>query len=148
VDSFLASLGPWIWFIAAAVLMALELALPGAFMVWFGIAAAVMGVIAFQIDYSWPVELLIFAVLALGFAYLGRRINARHSARTDDQPFLNRRAEILVGRVFILAEPIVSGSGAVRIDDSIWRVRGDDAPSGTKVKVKGVDGATLLVEAA
>ena len=64
VESLLASLGPWTWIIIAAVLMALELAAPGAFMIWLGFAAAATGILAFVTDLTWPIELLIFAILA------------------------------------------------------------------------------------
>lgn len=142
----LASLGPWNWIIIGAVLMALELAAPGAFMIWLGIAAVATGLIAFAADFTWPIELLIFAVLGLVSALVGRRVNARFSERNDAAPFLNRRAEALVGRVFQLDAPIVAGHGRVRIDDSIWRIRGADAAAGTKVKVTAVEGSTLLVD--
>jgi len=142
----LASLGPWNWIIIGAVLMALELAAPGAFMIWLGIAAVATGLLAFAIDLSWPTELLVFAVLGLVSALVGRRVNARFSERNDAAPFLNRRAEALVGRTFTLEAPIVAGNGRVRIDDSIWRIRGSDAAAGAKVKVTAVEGATLLVE--
>jgi membrane protein implicated in regulation of membrane protease activity len=36
----------------------------------------------------------------------------------------------------------------VRIDDTIWRVAGPDAPAGSRVKVVRVDGANLTVAAA
>ena len=144
----LTSLGPWNWIIIGAVLMALELAAPGAFMIWLGIAAVATGFLAFAVDFSWPTELLVFAVLGLISAMVGRRVNARFSERNDASPFLNRRAEALVGRTFLLETPIVGGHGRVRIDDSIWRIRGGDVASGTTVKVTSVDGSTLLVEAA
>ena len=54
---------------------------------------------------------------------------------------LNRRTEALVGRVFTLEKPIVDGIGTVRIDDTIWRVRGPDCPAGSRVKVTQADGA-------
>jgi membrane protein implicated in regulation of membrane protease activity len=146
VESLLASLGPWTWIIIAAVLMALELAAPGAFMIWLGFAAAATGILAFVTDLTWPIELLIFAILGLVFALIGRRVNARFSARRDDAPFLNRRGDALVGRVFVLDAPIVMGAGRVRIEDSVWRIRGPDAASGTTVKVRAVDGTTLLVD--
>ena len=142
----LASLGPWNWIIIGAVLMALELAAPGAFMIWLGIAAVATGLIAFAADFSWPIELLIFAVLGLVSAMIGRRVNARFSERNDAAPFLNRRAEALVGRIFQIDAPIVAGHGRVRIDDSIWRIRGSDAAAGARVKVTAVEGSTLLVE--
>src|SRR5262249_39127051 len=101
----LASLGPWNWIIVGAVLMALEVAAPGAFMIWLGLAAVTTGVLAFAVDLAWPTEFLVFAVLGLAFALVGRRVNANFSARNDASPFLNRRAEALVGRTFQLDAP-------------------------------------------
>jgi membrane protein implicated in regulation of membrane protease activity len=46
----------------------------------------------------------------------------------------------------VLTEPIVEGSGRVAIDDSIWQVRGPDAPAGTRVVVTGADGSVLTVK--
>ena len=63
-----------------------------------------------------------------------------------DRPFLNRRAEGFVGRIFMLDKPIVDGSGTIRLDDTIWRVTGPDVPAGSRVKVAHADGASLLVE--
>ena len=42
-----------------------------------------------------------------------------------DGTFLNRRADELVGRAFVLDKPIVDGVGTVRVDDTVWRVSGD-----------------------
>ena len=61
---------------------------------------------------------------------------------------LNRRTDALVGRVFTLEKPIVDGIGTVRIDDTVWRVRGPECPAGSRVKVVRSDGASLTVEAA
>ena len=65
-----------------------------------------------------------------------------------DRPFLNRRADGYVGRVFTLDKPIVDGVGTVRIDDTVWRVSGPDCPAGSRVKIARADGVSLLVEAA
>ena len=35
-----------------------------------------------------------------------------------------------------------------RIDDTIWRVAGPDAPAGSRVKIVQADGASLTVAAA
>ena len=63
-------------------------------------------------------------------------------------PFLNRRTAALIGREFTLEKPIIDGSGTVRIDDTVWRVAGPDAPAGSRVKVVQADGANLTVAAA
>jgi membrane protein implicated in regulation of membrane protease activity len=51
-----------------------------------------------------------------------------------------------VGRVLTLEKAIVDGVGAVRIDDTIWRVNGPDTPAGSRVRVVRAQGAELTVE--
>ena len=62
-----------------------------------------------------------------------------------DRPLLNQRAAQYVGRVFTLAEPIVNGRGKIRVDDSTWRVEGDDCPVGARVRVTDAEGVVLRV---
>jgi hypothetical protein len=138
------TLGTWNWLIFGFILMALELMAPGVFLFWFGLAALLVGLVSFAVHLSWQVQLLLFALFALAAVPIWRRL-ASSSGRADSNPFLNRRASALVGRVFTLEKPIVDGSGTVRIDDTIWRVAGPDAPAGSKVKVVQADGANLTV---
>jgi hypothetical protein len=89
-----------------------------------------------------------FAVFAAAAVPLWRRLARSNSAVSLSNPFLNRRADALVGRVFTLERPIIDGSGTVRIDDTIWRVAGPDTPAGSRVKIVQADGASLTVAAA
>ena len=75
-------------------------------------------------------------------------MRSSRGAASQSNPFLNRRTDALVGREFTLEKPIVDGSGTVRIDDTIWRVAGPDAPAGSRVRVVQADGASLTVAAA
>lgn len=140
-------LGVWNWFILGAAFLILELFAPGAFMLWLGLAALMVGLISFGIDWSWQVQLVAFSVLSLALIPVYRRFAPRVE-KPSDSPLLNRRAESYVGRIFALEKPIVNGVGGVRIDDTIWRVRGPDGPVGMQVKVTRVDGADLFVEQA
>jgi len=140
------TLGTWNWLIFGFILMALELMAPGVFLFWFGLAALLVGLVSFAAHPSWQVQLLLFAVFALAAVPVWRRL--ARSRTSDSSPFLNRRAAALVGRVFTLEKPIVDGTGTVRIDDTIWRVAGPDAPAGSRVKVVQADGANLTVAAA
>jgi len=88
-----------------------------------------------------------FAVFAACAVPVWRRL-ARHKPGQNNSPFLNKRADALVGRTFTLDKPIIDGSGTVRIDDTIWRVAGPDAPAGSRVKVVQADGASLTVAGA
>ena len=66
----------------------------------------------------------------------------------SDQPTLNRRGHHYLGRTFTLDEPIVEGRGKIRVDDSTWRIEGEDMAVGTRIKVVAVDGVILKVEKA
>lgn len=140
----LSKLGTWNWLIIGAVLMGIETFAPGVFMLWFGFAAVIVGLLSFGIAWSWQAQIIAFAALSVAMVPLWRHFASRN-ASPSDKPFLNRRAEGLVGRVFTLEKPIVDGIGTVRIDDTIWRVSGPDAPAGSRVKVVHADGATLTV---
>jgi membrane protein implicated in regulation of membrane protease activity len=140
----LSNLGNWIWPILGILLMGLETLAPGVFLLWFGIAAIIVGILLFFIALSWQGQLLTFAVLSAAMVPLWRRFGRPSTTKTD-KPFLNRRSQSLVGRVLTLEKPIVDGIGTVRIDDTIWRVEGPDAPAGSRVKIEQADGARLRV---
>jgi len=142
------TLGTWNWLIFGIVLMALELMAPGVFLFWLGVAALLVGLLSFVTHPSWQVQILMFAVFAAAAVPLWRRLARSGTAVSKSNPFLNRRADALVGRVFTLEKPIIDGSGTVRIDDTIWRVAGPDTPAGSRVRIVQADGASLTVAAA
>jgi membrane protein implicated in regulation of membrane protease activity len=147
IFSLIGTLGAWNWLIAAALLLAMEIAAPGMFMLWLGVAAILIGAVSFAIDWSWQMQILAFALVSLALVPAYRHF-AHRVEKPVDQPFLNRRADAFVGRLFTLDKPIANGGGTIRIDDSIWRVTGPDCAAGTRVRVTRADGATLHVEAA
>jgi membrane protein implicated in regulation of membrane protease activity len=147
MSTFMLSLGTWNWFIACAVLLVLEILAPGAFMLWLGLAALLVGLISFVVDWSWQYQLVAFAVFSGAAIPLWRHMGAGAKAVTD-QPFLNRRSDAFVGRIFTLEKPIVDGCGTVGIGDTFWQITGPDCPAGSRVKVAAVDGGTLRVEPA
>ncbi len=142
----LSTLGNWNWLIFGLVLMALELLAPGVFLLWLGLAALLVGLLSFAINPSWQMQILMFAVFAAAAVPLWRQVARRHGA-SKSNPFLNKRSDALVGRVFTLEKPIVDGAGTVRIDDTVWRVAGPDAPAGSRVRIVRADGASLTVAA-
>jgi membrane protein implicated in regulation of membrane protease activity len=137
----------WHWLILALVLAGIEILTPGFFALWLGGAALVTGLIVLVIpSMSWEGQLIAFALLAAGSVLAWYKLGRKVTIATDDAT-LNRRGESLVGRMGQLVEPIVNGRGRVKIDDSVWRAEAEeDAPTGAKVLVTGVHGATLTVE--
>jgi membrane protein implicated in regulation of membrane protease activity len=141
------SLGSWNWFIPGAVLLILEMMVPGTFLLWLGIAAIAVGLVSRVIVWSWQSQLIAFAVFSVALIPVWRYF-ARRVDEPSDHANLNRRTDSFVGRVFTLEKPIVDGNGIVRIGDTVWRVSGPDCPAGSRVRVTQADGADLRVEAA
>jgi inner membrane protein len=133
------------WFGLSLALMAAETIVPGAFLLWLGLAAGVMGVLLYLLPEMTPLwQALIFGLLSLISVFIYRRwFHGR--GPTSDQPLLNRRIEQMVGRTFQLHEPIHHGYGKIKVNDALWTVRGADLPAGATVVVTGVEGMTLQV---
>lgn len=145
--TMIANFGPWLWLVGGFLLLAIELVAPGTVFLWFGLAALGTGLIAVLFGPGWQIQVMLFAALAGASLWFWWRLR-RSSAATPHESLLNERAQRHVGRRFALAEPIVGGSGRVKIDDTMWRITGPDLPAGTDVRVTSTDGATLTVEPA
>ncbi|WP_150290741.1 NfeD family protein [Sphingobium estronivorans] len=137
----------WGWLIFAALLGVGEVLLPGVFLIWVALAAAVTGLVALALPISIPVQLLLFAALCLISVWGGRRWYSSNPVASQD-PLLNDRTARLVGEIVTLVEPIDNGRGRVKVGDSVWSCRGPDAPAGTKVRVIGAEASVLNVELA
>jgi membrane protein implicated in regulation of membrane protease activity len=140
-------LGQWSWWVFGAILLLLELLLPGVFFMWLGIAALLVGVIDIFADLSWQLEVAIFALISV-LSLIFLRPHFKDRIGRSANPNLNQRMYDYVGKRYVLDQAIVNGSGKVRIDDTLWVVTGADRPRGEWVKVTGVDGLKLIVEAA
>ena len=105
MSEMFSTLGTWNWLIFGVLLMALELLAPGIFLFWFGLAAMLVGLASFAFDPSWQLQILMFAVFAAAAVPLWRRVARSNSAVSKSNPFLNKRADALVGRVFTLEKP-------------------------------------------
>lgn len=139
--------GPWVWAILGVVLLLAELILPGVFLFWFGLAAIAVALLTIVNDIPWQMQAVVFAVISLILVFLSRRFMNTASQESDD-PLLNKRAERLIGREFVLEKPIENGYGSVKIDDTIWRIAAADAPAGTRIRITAVDGPVLQAEPA
>ena len=144
-------LGSWNWMALGLVLLAFEILVPGFFLLWIGIAAVLVGTLALMIGdggvFTWHVQVLLFLVLSLISAYVGKRMMAAGDG-VSEEPMLNQISEQLVGRIGTLTEPIVNSRGRVRLGDTQWRVTGPDLPAGATIRVVSAKGSELDVEVA
>lgn len=138
----------WHWLILAVALIILEILMPGAYFLWMGISAVVVGAALFIFP-TMPllVQVLIFAVLSV-FAVKTYKSYRKKNPLVTDEPALNRRGEKYIGQSFTLRDPIVNGVGKITVDDSTWKITGMDIDAGETVRVVAVEGSTLIVEGA
>jgi inner membrane protein len=135
----------WLWLALGLVLAIGEMTLPGVSLIWLAGAAMVTGLVAWLIPIGVPLQIALFAVLAIASVFLGRNY-LRANPIVSADPKMNDRGGRLVGETVVVTHAIIGGTGRVHHGDSEWGVRGPDAEPGTRMRVSGHDGAVLLVE--
>lgn len=138
----------WHWWACGALLLVVELLAPGMYFLWMAESAFVTGAVLWLYpELGWEAQLVWFSVLSVVSIVVARRLLIRHPIASD-RPLLNQRAAQYIGRTFVLSEPMINGSGKIRVDDSLWKITGTDAPAGARIRVVGADGIILKVERA
>lgn len=135
----------WAWLALGLVLAAAEMAIPGLFLIWLAGAAILTGLLTWVAPIGVPLQVVIFAVLAIVGVFSGKRY-LRSNPVVPADPLMNDRGGRLVGEVVVVTHAIVEGSGRVKQGDSEWLARGPDAEPGTWMRVAGHDGVVLIVE--
>jgi membrane protein implicated in regulation of membrane protease activity len=146
-DTFAA--GPAAWWLAAAVLLGIgEILIPGVFLVFLAIAAAITGIASLALaDLPLAGQLVSFAVWSGVAVAIGRRWYRDYPVDSSD-PLLNDRIARLIGQDVVVIEAIDGdGIGRVRVGDSVWSARGPAAAVGQRMRVVGGADGVLLVEA-
>lgn len=144
-------LGPWIWVVAGLVLLGIEILLPSSFLLWPGLAALMVGAITLfhglnNPIWPWQAQVLVFLFLSLATAFVGRRVMREQNWDESEVEDLNDRGAQLIGQTAVLNDAISNGKGRVKIGDTTWRVKGEDAKAGSIVRIVGANGGTLMVE--
>lgn len=141
----------YLWWVLALLLIAGEVLVPGYFLLWIGIAAAVMGVIVMFVPILGVLPQAIgFVVLAFVSCIVYWKF-VRPRLQRDVAPEaagLNRRGARMIGQRYVLSTAIVDGRGKAHVGDGQWLVEGPDLPVGATVEVIGVEGTTLQVRPA
>jgi hypothetical protein len=136
----------WLWMIGGVILLIAEIMAPGVFLVWIGIAAIVTGLFALLFGIGVAGQLGLFALYAVVAVLAGKRFYAVREVEHSG-PRLNNPSERLIGRRVVVVQPVDEDSGRVRVGDSEWSARGGPAQPGERVRITGVEGNCLIVEA-
>ena len=135
----------WIWMIIAALFIVGEIFTQGFFILWFGVGAAVAGVLALLgLGIGW--QLAAFVVISGVLFIVSRRFAERFSKKQP--PGIG--ADRFIGLEGIVLEEIdnAKNSGRVRVQKDEWRAdseTGEIIPIGKRVKVTRMDGTHLVV---
>lgn len=135
----------WGWLALGFVLATLEMAVPGAFLIWLAGAAIITGIVTWAVPIGMPWQIVLFAVLAIASVFTGRRYLRENPIEGAD-PNMNDRAGRMLGETVVVTHAIDGGTGRVSHGDSEWLARGPDAEPGTRMRISGNDGIVLLVE--
>jgi membrane protein implicated in regulation of membrane protease activity len=134
----------WIWAALGLVLAALEILVPGVYLIWLAVAALITAALTFVADPGVPLQIVNFVFLALIIAFSARRF-LRDTPMFSADPLMNKRGARLVGETALVVQDFVGGTGRVKLGDSEWLARGIDMNAGERVRITGSEGAILLV---
>lgn len=136
----------WIWMIIAAFFIVGEIFTQGFFILWFGVGAAVAGILSLLgLGIGW--QLAAFVVVSGVLFIVSRRFAERFSKKQP--PGIG--ADRFVGLEGIVLEEIdnAKNTGQVRVQKDEWRADSETSeiiPVGKRVKVTRLDGTHLVVK--
>lgn len=138
---------PWFWLAVGFGLLLLELMAPGTILLWFGIGGILTAGVAWLMPGDFPMmNLLSFGVLSLVGLLVGRNLWKRYLSSSEDSD-LNDRGATMIGQVVEVQRAVRAGvSGSVRIGDTVWRAKSDEAfEVGAFAKIIDVESTTVVL---
>lgn len=135
----------WAWVGLGLLLAALEMLVPGVYLIWLAVAAIATGAIAFVFDLGLPIQIVNFVFLSLIVVFSAKRF-LRDKPIISADPLMNDRAGRLVGQTAVVTTALEAGSGRVKVGDSEWMARGPNSDVGARMRITGMDGTALVVE--
>lgn len=138
----------WYWFSAALLLFLLELMVPGAFLVWIGLGAAMVGVFLAVFPQA-PLELALLVLAASVIVSVLLGVYVQKQRASNQTSLIEQGLAMYLGREFVLEVPIKPQQTVqIRLDDTFFSATSTvHLVSGQLVRVKAVQGNTLYLEA-
>ncbi|MDH5544684.1 MAG: NfeD family protein [Gammaproteobacteria bacterium] len=137
----------WHWWVIGTLLIVLNALSRSVILTMLGLAAIIIGFIL-TIDPFFPVKHQMggFVMLAMTLILISSLLNKGNLELFPKQGPLNEGpGKEHIGKTYTLEVPMFEGSGTLNIEGKIWPVDGRDLDKGTKVRVIGCRGETLLV---
>jgi len=144
----------WHWLALGLILFGIEM-MSGTFdLLMVSIAAWLTAAFAYFAPDAWTVwqgQMVVFGVASTALVVFGRTVLSGVRKSTPEHPTLNKRMQSLVGERGLAMGDFVSGTGQIRVGDTVWRaeaVDGDSIRGGDTVVVEGAKMTTALVRRA
>jgi inner membrane protein len=138
----------WAWAILAGILALAELHVPGSYLVWIALGAALTSALTAALGGSLEGQLGIFAATSALSCVVGYFAYRRLHRRRRGETLLNDRGLAMVGARGTVCEAFFNGRGKVRLGDGVWLADGPDLAEAAPVVVSAVRGTRLVVQAA
>lgn len=136
----------WYWEVLAGILALAELHVPGSYLVWIALGAALTGAVDAGFGISLEGQLGTFAAASALSCVAGYFVYRRMRRPPRGETPLNDRSLALVGARGTVSEAFSNGRGKVRMGDGVWLADGPDLAEGTPVIVSAVRGTRLVVQ--
>lgn len=140
----------YLWFIAALVLSLIEIITPGFVILWFGVSAAIVGVLDLigLHDTFWQV--IIWVALSLFMVIMSRTFFKTIFVKSPGENY-KTNVDVLIGEHGVVTEEIdnVKGIGRIKVEGQDWAARSENGtiiPVGKSVEIIRYEGVKLFVK--
>lgn len=136
----------WVWVIAAAFFLVVEIFTVSFFISCFGVGAIAAAIVAAFAPDAFAVQMGVFVVVSAITVALTRRFADRVSGKQAEDFGVDR----LIGQIGVVVQAIdpMTGNGRVRVAREEWRADAEDRQTidtGIPIEVIDVDGTHLIV---
>lgn len=142
---------PALWWLGFAIaLLVVELLTGTLLFLFLSAGASLLVLLTWTLDISAATQAIVFAVAAVVLVAAWRKFRPNPGDKVEQRAGaagLNNRLAGFIGRDAVLEEAISKGEGRIRLDDSYWKVLGEDMPAGSRVRIVAVEGMILRVQA-
>ncbi len=141
----------WYWIVGGLVLIVAELIIPSFFVVWFGLGALAVGLLALAFDLPLAAQLATWTLASLAMVWLWFKVFKRSFHKTR----IGTADGDVIGEIGLLVSAVAPFErGKVRFQRPLlgadeWVCRADTAiAAGERVRVTGIEGSFLKVDRA
>ncbi|MCF6301213.1 MAG: NfeD family protein, partial [Proteobacteria bacterium] len=126
--SILVDLSIWHWMSFAVAILVIEMLIGSYYLLWVSFSAFITGLAEWLFGMGWQAQFTVFTVISIISVIAWHEYDKRRD-KTPTRPNLNKRGHQYVGRTFQLSQAILNGVGKIKVDDSTWKVKGEDSPN-------------------